>query len=78
MTKVRNRAELIMFGKQIRRLREQRGLSQDNLGIDAEISFNQVGRIERGEVNTTLGTIIRLAKALKVEVKDLFDYPSED
>jgi DNA-binding XRE family transcriptional regulator len=40
----------------------------------AEISKNQVGNIERGEVNITLITATAIAKAMGLSLKELFDY----
>jgi DNA-binding XRE family transcriptional regulator len=50
------------------------GLSQQDLELIAEISKNQVGNIERGEVNITLITATAIAKALNISLKELFDY----
>lgn len=60
------------FGERIRQLRIQKGMSQEELANTAEIPINQVGRIERGEINTTIVTIKAISDALKVEVKELF------
>lgn len=62
------------FGERIRELRIQKGMSQEALANTAEIPINQVGRIERGEINTTLVTIKALADSLKVSVAELFNY----
>jgi transcriptional regulator with XRE-family HTH domain len=60
------------FGKRVRGLRTSLGLSQEQLANEADIPLSQVGRIERGEVNTTISTIAVLAKALNIEIKELF------
>jgi transcriptional regulator with XRE-family HTH domain len=60
------------FGNRLRVLRRSKELSQENLANDADIPINQVGRIERGEIATSLSTLFKLAKALDIEVKDLF------
>lgn len=62
------------FGKNLRRLRTKNGISQEALAIDAGIGKNQVGLIERGEVNVTLNTIKKLAKHINVHPKDLLDF----
>jgi transcriptional regulator with XRE-family HTH domain len=76
---VRDKELLIRFGLNLKRLREQQGLSQEELYYRANLSKNQIGNIERGEVNTTISTIFVIAKALKIEMKDLFlfDYPTK-
>ncbi len=62
------------FGEKIREIRVKNKLSQEMLANDANIPINQVGRIERAEINTSINTIFKLANALHVSVKDLFDF----
>jgi len=57
------------MGRRIRELRLSRGLSQEQLGNIAGIAVSQVGRIERGEINTTLSTLVIIAKALDASVQ---------
>ena len=44
--------------------KQEAQLSQRQLGIKSNIDSSQIGRIERGEQNTTLSTILTLANAL--------------
>ena len=62
------------FGMNLRALREERNLSQTKLEAIAGLSKNQVWRIENGEVNTTISNLKLLAKALDVEVPQLFEF----
>ncbi|MDD7913195.1 helix-turn-helix domain-containing protein [Polaribacter ponticola] len=62
------------FGKYLKMLRNKANLSQEDLANDCDISISQIGRIERGEINTTISTLYVLAKALNIEVKELFDF----
>jgi len=57
------------MGRRIRELRMLRGLSQEQLGNLAGIAVSQVGRIERGEINTTLSTLVIIARALDATVQ---------
>jgi len=60
------------FGKRLRVLRKSAQLSQEELGFKANIHRTYIGAVERGEQNVSLDNIYRLAKALKVELKELF------
>ncbi|WP_318310452.1 helix-turn-helix domain-containing protein [Flagellimonas crocea] len=62
------------FGMNLRALREERNLSQTKLEAIAGLSKNQVWRIENGEVNTTISNLKLLAKALDVNISQLFDF----
>lgn len=63
------------LGIHIRQLREKKGMSQQDLADDCGITQNQVGRIERAEINTTVKTLVKIINALDVEPKELFDFP---
>ena len=60
------------FGKHLRQIRKDKGLSMEALSYKAEIEYRQLGRIERGEINTSIITSLRLAEALQVELSKLF------
>lgn len=59
-------------GERIRQRRNELKLSQEILSYDANIPRNQVGRIERGEINTSILTLQKICKVLGIEIKDLF------
>lgn len=59
-------------GEKIRMRRLEINLSQEILSYDANIPRNQIGRIERGEISTTISTLYKICKALKIEIRDLF------
>jgi transcriptional regulator with XRE-family HTH domain len=63
---------LIEFGKNLKRLREQKGFSQEELANLAEVSLPQITRIERGVINPTICTIKSLAEGLGVEMSVMF------
>jgi transcriptional regulator with XRE-family HTH domain len=62
----------VAFGRRVRELRTELGLSQEDLAERAGLHRNYVGGIERGERNVGLDNIHKLARALRVEVTDLF------
>jgi len=60
------------IGKNIKRFRQDKGLSQDKLSKLADLSLNTVVKIELDESpNPTIETVQRIAKALEVSVDDL-------
>jgi transcriptional regulator with XRE-family HTH domain len=65
---------IINLGTHIRKLREKRGLSQQDLADDCGIPRNQIGRIERAKINTGIKTLIRIANALDIELADLLSF----
>lgn len=52
------------LGANVKRLREARGLSQENLAFEAEMHRTYVSGIERGRRNPTITIVERLAAAL--------------
>jgi transcriptional regulator with XRE-family HTH domain len=60
------------FGRRVRELREQRGLSQEQLAHESGLHRTYVGGIERGERNPSLINIARIATALDVHISELF------
>jgi DNA-binding XRE family transcriptional regulator len=59
-------------GSKIRNTRILKGLSQATLSYDANIPKNQVGRIERGEISTSITTLFKICKALNIQIQELF------
>lgn len=62
------------FGENLRKIRLEHGLSQEHLAIDSDIPTNQIGRIERGEISTTIGTLFAISQALDIEIRELFNF----
>ncbi len=61
------------FAANVGRLRERRGLTQEQLGWAAGLHQTAVARIESGERRPTLDTILKLAAGLEVTPAELFD-----
>ncbi|HSV89637.1 MAG TPA: helix-turn-helix domain-containing protein [Nitrospiraceae bacterium] len=59
------------FGKQLQRLRTHRGLTQEQLAVTAGLSRTFLTRLELGQHDPSLSTLVRLAKALRVSVMEL-------
>jgi transcriptional regulator with XRE-family HTH domain len=61
------------FASNLRRLRKERGLSQEGLAHDAGLNTTHVAKIERTEREPGVRTVAKLAKALGVPAAELFE-----
>lgn len=61
-------------GARIRVLRQQRGISQEQLAFKAGITPSYLGQIERGEKSPTIDSIDKVATALHVTLEELFSF----
>jgi len=62
------------FGKHLKELRLQKGLSQEELANQSGQAFSQIGRFERGVRSPTLSSLKSLAEGLGVHPKELLDF----
>ena len=60
-----------IVGQHIRAYRKQAGLSQEQLAEKSSLSYKYLGEVERGYVNVSLDSLMRITKALKVKVSDV-------
>ena len=65
---------LIAFGKQLKKLRKEKGISQAQLAFEANIELSQVSRIERGLINTTIANVKLLSKVLDIPITRFFEF----
>jgi len=61
------------FGKRVRKLRLERELTQEALGDKAGLDMTYIGRIERGEQNTSVVVAEMIAKGLGTTLEKLFE-----
>ena len=61
----------LIFGRNVKRARQQKGLTQEQLAFEAEIDLTYVGGIERGKRNPSLLVMARIATALTVPLPKL-------
>lgn len=62
---------MIAFGKRVREVRRNKGISQEKLAELAGIDRSYMGNIERGEKNITLKKAYEVCDALEMDIKDL-------
>ena len=67
--------EFIKFlGVRIRQLREEKNMSQQVLADICNVPKSTIERLERGEVNPTVKTLLKISKALNIEFIHLFSF----
>jgi transcriptional regulator with XRE-family HTH domain len=62
-----------ILGRNVRRFRQQKKLTQEELAFEAEIDLTYVGGIERGKRNPSLMVMARIADALKIPLPKLLN-----
>ena len=67
-----------IFAQNLRYLRKERGLSQEQLALRADIDRTYVSALERQVYSASLDTIEQLAKVLKVELARLLERPAKN
>jgi transcriptional regulator with XRE-family HTH domain len=62
------------FGAHLKRLRIEKGIKKRQFALDSEMEYSHLAKIERGDTNPTISTIHKLAVALKMTPRELFDF----
>ena len=60
------------FGKNVRSIRKKQGLTMEAVANEADIEYRQYARIERGEINTSIVTLLRISQVLKIDLFEFF------
>jgi len=68
-------AQLVAWN--LRKIRTNRGVSQEAFAVDAGVDRTYVSRVERGLENPTIGVVERFALALSVEIVEFFVPPKD-
>lgn len=68
----------IEFGNRVKELRQQAGISQQQLSEKTGITRELISKIENGQANCTLETVEKISVALRANPKDLVDVPVKD
>jgi transcriptional regulator with XRE-family HTH domain len=58
-------------GNNIRKVREDKKISQEDLALRSDVHRTYISQVERGETNITILTLQRIAIALGIDIKDL-------
>ena len=60
------------YGEQLKKLRLERGLSQEDIGFDSELTPQYYGTIERGQTNPTVSTLEKICDAMGLSLVYIF------
>jgi transcriptional regulator with XRE-family HTH domain len=63
-----------LLGATISQIRDRKKLTQEDLAFASEINVSYLAKIENGYVNTSVRMLIKIAKGLHVQVRDLFSF----
>lgn len=67
-------SDIELFAKRLKILRKKRKLTLEKLAELVEVSTNHISKLEAANANPSFILITRLAKALNVELKELFNF----
>lgn len=62
------------IGKKLRQIRVSKCISMELLAGITSFEYSQISRIELGQINASIDVFFKLAKALNIEAKELFDF----
>ncbi|MBK9282766.1 MAG: helix-turn-helix transcriptional regulator [Sphingobacteriaceae bacterium] len=65
---------LKLLASSIKGVRASKGYTQEDLAYESGLSLSQIARIETCKINPTVSTIFQIARTLKVNVSELFDF----
>ncbi|WP_028100462.1 helix-turn-helix domain-containing protein [Pseudoduganella violaceinigra] len=71
LSKHRQSPALVALGQAIRDIRLERDMSQESLALLAEVDRSYLGRVERGDNNVAVLSLLKIAEALDITVRDL-------
>lgn len=59
------------FGSNLKKIRKDKNLSQETLGLEVGLHRTYIGMLERGEKNISLLNIIKISKTLNIRIEEL-------
>ena len=69
----RDETFLKQFGERLKHIRKSKKVSQEQLAWATGFELSQIGRIERGLINTSISHVAKIAQALKIPPSELFE-----
>ena len=69
-----DQAGLTAFAEHLKQLRAHHQITQEQLAYKSGLTLSTIARIETVQINPTLSTIFSIARALDIDLKELFDF----
>lgn len=66
------------LGQRIQQLRKEKGLTQENLSLESDISRSHIAMIEAGKRDVTISSMFKVSRALGVTLADIFSFDDLD
>ncbi len=66
------------MGQRIQQLRKEKGLTQENLSLESDISRSHIAMIEAGKRDVTISSMFKVSRALGVTLADIFSFDDLD
>lgn len=66
--------ELTLIGRKVADIRNKHGLTQEKLAELVNYSTNHIAKLESARTKPSFDLLVKIAKAMNVEIKDLFDF----
>ena len=65
---------LLQFGKHVKKIRQEKGLSQEQLALIADLDRTYISGIERGKRNVSLINLFKIAKSLDIPTYEIISF----
>lgn len=65
------------LGNRIKKIRQQAGMSQEELAFKSHISTTYLGQLERAEKSPTLDVLIKISNAFGISLSELFAFETD-
>lgn len=61
------------YGERLRQLRTERGFTQEEMALRADITTSYYGQVERGTANPTIGMLDKICDVMGIPITDIFN-----
>ena len=71
---IRDEEGLMLLANRLKEIRAKKKYTQESLAYESGITLSQIARIETCKINPTVSTMFKIARTLKINVSELFDF----